>query len=131
MQCLEWGDVKKPDWQPVPVSIESGGELQATALVLRRAIPRTGKNIFYVPRGPILDWSKPEIANALVARLREVAKEHNAVLIKVDPAVPAGTLGVAETLQKLGFHPSPDANNGFGGTQPRTVMKLEIGAPLD
>jgi lipid II:glycine glycyltransferase (peptidoglycan interpeptide bridge formation enzyme) len=56
-----------------------------------------------VPRGPILDWNRPQIAESLVKRLREVARHHNAILIKVDPAVPTGTPGVVETLQRLGF----------------------------
>jgi peptidoglycan pentaglycine glycine transferase (the first glycine) len=131
LQCLEWGEVKKPDWRPVPVALESAGRLDATALVLKRFIPRTGRSIFYVPRGPILDWNRPEIAASLVKRLREVARAHNAILIKVDPAVPTGTPGVVETLQRLGFHPSPDAQGGFGGTQPRCVMKLDIGGTPD
>ncbi len=131
LQCREWGEVKKPDWQPVPVALESGGQLAATALILKRHIPRTRRSIFYVPRGPILDWSQPDIARALTDRLRQVARSHGAILIKVDPAVPSGMLGVADTLRDLGFHPSPDASGGFGGTQPRCVMKLDIGASPD
>lgn len=126
LQCGEWGELKKPDWRPIPIEIRTSGELNATALILRRALPRTGKSIFYIPRGPILDWSRPDVARALVKRLRDVARSHRAILIKVDPAVPQSTLGVANTLQSLGFVPSPDANNAFGGTQPRFVMKLDI-----
>lgn len=126
LQCLEWGDVKKPDWHPIPVELRTANGLDATALVLRRALPRTRRTILYIPRGPILDWSREDVARALVQRLRDVARSHRAVLIKVDPAVPQSTLGVANTLQSLGFVPSPDANNAFGGTQPRFVMKLDI-----
>ncbi len=126
LQCLEWGELKKPDWQPVPVSQTSSGQIDATALVLRRALPRTGKSIFYLPRGPILDWSQPDKAHDLFTRLKAVAAQQGAVLIKVDPAVPKGTPGVVDTLQNLGFVPSPDANNSFGGTQPRFNMKLDI-----
>ena len=32
MQCMEWGDVKRPDWQPISLAIEDNGELKATAL---------------------------------------------------------------------------------------------------
>jgi lipid II:glycine glycyltransferase (peptidoglycan interpeptide bridge formation enzyme) len=125
LQCREWGEVKKPDWQPVPVALQENGEVQATALVLRRALPRTGRSIFYVPRGPILDWSRPEVVRALIAR------QHRAVLIKIDPAIPVETPGVVDTLRGLGFVSSADADNSFGGTQPRFNMKLDISAPLD
>ena len=127
MQCLPWGEVKKPDWKPIPVSIERDGELQATALILKRSIPRMRRSIFYVPRGPILDWSNPEIAAAMVAKLRSEARKHRAILIKVDPAVTSkSTPEFGRTLESLGFIPSPDAQGGFGGTQPRCVMKLDI-----
>jgi peptidoglycan pentaglycine glycine transferase (the first glycine) len=130
LQCLDWGDVKRPDWHPVPVALHRAENIDATALVLRRAIPRTGRNIFYVPRGPILDWSRADVARSLVVRLREAAKAHKAILIKIDPAVPSSTPGIAATLRALGFQPSPDASGGFGGTQPRCVMKLDIsGSP--
>ena len=123
--------MKQPDWRPVPVALLNGDEIQATALVLRRALPRTGRSIFYVPRGPILDWSQPAVARALIARLREVARQHRAILIKIDPAIPVQTPGVADTLRSLGFLNSPDADNSFGGTQPRFNMKLDIAAPLE
>ncbi len=131
LQCLEWGAVKRPDWQPLPVALGSPQIPDATALVLRRAIPRSGRQIFYLPRGPILDWARADIARALVERLREVADSQRAVLIKIDPAVPMETPGIAETLRGLGFQPSPDASGGFGGTQPRCVMKLDIAASPD
>ena len=131
LQCLEWGAVKRPDWQPVAVSLGPSSSPNATALVLRRDIPRTGRRIFYVPRGPILDWAQADVARALVERLREQAATQRAVLIKIDPAVPLPAPGVAATLRDLGFLPSPDASGGFGGTQPRTVMKLDIAASPD
>jgi lipid II:glycine glycyltransferase (peptidoglycan interpeptide bridge formation enzyme) len=126
MQCLEWGNVKRPDWQPIPVALEGLDGLKATALVLKRSLPRTGRSILYVPRGPILDWNDEATVSALVKKLRHMARAHRAILIKVDPAVPSSTHGVAQTLEQLGFRPSPDASGGFGGTQPRCVMKLDI-----
>ncbi len=131
MQCLEWGAVKRPQWFPLPVSLEKSGDLDATALVLRRAIPRTGRTFFYLPRGPILDWQRPGAAEAMVARLRELAGPHKAVFIKIDPTVPDETPGVKEKLAALGFTPSPDASGHFGGTQPRCNMKLSLEGSLD
>jgi lipid II:glycine glycyltransferase (peptidoglycan interpeptide bridge formation enzyme) len=126
MQCLEWGDVKKPLWQPVPVVVRDGDAILATALVLKRRIPRTRRCIFYVPRGPIVDWTDLKTVERLMTALREAAKKHRAILIKVDPAVPQGTADFDATIAKHGFLPSPDAEGGFGGTQPRTVMKRGI-----
>jgi lipid II:glycine glycyltransferase (peptidoglycan interpeptide bridge formation enzyme) len=131
MQCLEWGEIKKPAWQPIPISVRENGELVATALILKRRIPRSGKSIFYVPRGPVLDWSRRDVAEKLVTRLKETARKHRAIFIKIDPAVPASDPNIAATIQALGFRASPDAQGGFGGTQPRCVMKLDIAPSLD
>ena len=131
LQCLEWGEIKKPDWRPLPIHIGSAENPDAVALVLRRSLPRTGRCIFYVPRGPILDWNDQAASRALVEKLKAEAKRQRAILIKIDPAVPAATPGIQDTLRNLGFRPSPDAVGSFGGTQPRFVMKLDISAPLD
>jgi peptidoglycan pentaglycine glycine transferase (the first glycine) len=126
LQCLEWGELKKPDWRPLPLFVGSPDNPDAVALVLRRSIPRTGRCIFYVPRGPVLDWNDRDAARAIVEKIKAEAKRQRAILIKIDPAVPAATPGIADMLQELGFTPSPDADNSFGGTQPRFVMKLDI-----
>jgi peptidoglycan pentaglycine glycine transferase (the first glycine) len=131
LQCLEWGEIKKPGWRPLPLYVGSASAPDAVALVLRRSLPRMGKCIFYVPRGPIVDWNNGDAVRDIFEKIHAEAKRQRAILIKVDPAVPAGTPGVAELLQSLGFVPSPDADNSFGGTQPRFVMKADISGSLD
>jgi peptidoglycan pentaglycine glycine transferase (the first glycine) len=84
-----------------------------------------------LPRGPILDWSRPELVEEMVAKLRALAKPHKAVFLKIDPCVPDETPGVKELLGQLGFIESPDAKGHFGGTQPRCNMKLDISGTLD
>lgn len=130
MQCLEWGEVKKPLWQPIPVIIRDGETIRAVALILKRRLPRVRHCIFYIPRGPILDWTDAETAKRLVEAIRTEAKKHRAILVKVDPAVPNGD-EIDSTLRGLGFKPSPDAEGGFGGTQPRSVMKRDIDGTED
>ena len=115
----------------MPVALRESGHIDGAALALRRALPRTGRSILYVPRGPIVDWSKPAELEALVKSLRESARQQRAILLKIDPAVPDGTPGVVENLRRLGFVPSPDAVGGFGGTQPRCVMKLSLEGSQD
>lgn len=134
LQCLEWGEVKKPDWQPLQVSIERDGALVATALILRRTIPYLGRSIFYISRGPILDWDDAPLIRELFEKIREEARRHKAFLIKIDPALPSSTFrapAVLSILEEIGFVPAPDAQGSFGGTQPRYNMKLDISPPLD
>lgn len=131
LQCLEWGELKKPDWRPLPLFIGPPEKPDAQALILRRSLPRTGRCIFYIPRGPILDWENHDTARAIIEKIRAEAKRQRAILVKIDPAVPKGDANIEKTLQNLGFLPSPDAANSFGGTQPRFVMKLDISGSED
>jgi lipid II:glycine glycyltransferase (peptidoglycan interpeptide bridge formation enzyme) len=134
LQCREWGEVKKPDWQPLEVSIGNASTLRATALILKRKLPYSDRAMFYISRGPILDWSDVALVRELLCRIRDEAEKHKAALIKIDPALSvddASAPAALETLQSIGFVPSPEAQNSFGGTQPRYNMKLDIAAPLD
>lgn len=130
LQTLEWGPVKRPEWTPLPVALEGERGFDATALVLTRKL--IGKRtFFYLPRGPILDWQRPDVAASLVEELRARAKAHGAAFIKIDPCVPDETPGVKDQLTQLGFSFSPDATGHFGGTQPRCNMKLSLAGSLD
>jgi lipid II:glycine glycyltransferase (peptidoglycan interpeptide bridge formation enzyme) len=129
LQCLEWGAVKKPLWQPIPLAIrdKDSGALKASALVLKRKLGRLNRSIFYLPRGPIVDWADHATARAILHRVKAEARRHRAILIKVDPCVPRfADPGARKILGEMGFVPSPDAQNAFGGTQPRFNMKLDI-----
>lgn len=133
LQCMEWGAVKR-DCQPLPISIERNGALAATALGLLRKLPYSDRNMLYISRGPILDWSDENLTRELFQKIRDEAQKHKVAFIKVDPALPVGdgsTPVALRTLESIGFVPSPDAQNSFGGTQPRYNMKLDISAPLD
>ena len=130
LQTLEWGPVKRPEWTPVPIALEAAGKFDATALVLKRNLPG-GRSFFYLPRGPILDWQRENVVDAMMLRLRELAVTHRAAFIKIDPCVPDETPGIKEKLKQLGFEFSPDATGHFGGTQPRCNMKLSLEGSLD
>ena len=134
LQCLPWGQVKRPDWQPLPLALTENGQIVASALVLKRNLPRVKRSIFYLPRGPILDWSRPTLFAALLHQLRGLARRHRAILLKIDPAVALTSSDAPQVLALLNQHnfvASPDANNAFGGTQPRFNMKLDISGSDD
>lgn len=135
LQCLEWGPVKRPESQPLAVSIKSGEGFDATALVLKRTLPlrrlTMSRSLFYLPRGPILDWSKPDLFEQMVEELKMEARKHRAISIKIDPCVRDDFSGFKERLARVGFVQSPDVHSLFGGTQPRCNMKMDISAPLD
>ncbi|MBV9848871.1 MAG: peptidoglycan bridge formation glycyltransferase FemA/FemB family protein [Armatimonadetes bacterium] len=127
LQAWEWGAVKRPDWTPLRLGIFRGDDLTGGAAILRRRLPLVGP-FFYAPRGPLLaDWTDEAALIALLSCIRTHARQAGAGFLKIDPAVPIERPKVAETLQRHGFAPPPDADpQGFGGTQPRCVMQLDL-----
>lgn len=84
MQSSAWARLRESQgWRAEFVRI---GEPLPLALVLWRSTP-LGRPIGYVPRGPIVA-SEPDLAPALRA-LSALARERNAIFLKVDPELEA------------------------------------------
>lgn len=131
LQSFEWGDLKsRSGWKPVRVLAEEDGEVVAAASLLKRSIPRFGKCIMYAPRGPVLDTRNSELVTWFCERLRETALKHDAILLKIDPPIPVEDTESESNLRSAGFR---SLNlEGFGGTQPKAVMQLDLaGRNLD
>lgn len=93
LQTWEWGTVKnRYGWQTFPQRWhDAGGKLVAAALVLQRPLMigpiNTGLSILYVPRGPVLQWSDPDLRKRVLSDLIQLARKKKAILIKIDPEV--------------------------------------------
>ena len=128
MQSYEWGEVKARGGEWVPVRLvgeDDDGRIVAAASMLVRRIPGTGRSIAYIPRGPVVDTNDNLLLRALIAGLREAASRHKAILIKIDPPVPVEDEASARNIENLGFRLVSDPT-GFGGTQPKCVMQLDL-----
>ncbi len=130
LQSYEWGDLKaRSGWKPLRVVAEHNGEIVASASLLRRSIPHTKRCIMYAPRGPVLDTRNAELVSEFSTFLRETAIRHGAILLKIDPPVPVEDTESDALLRKAGFRPLNA--EGFGGTQPKCVMQLDLDKPAD
>ena len=130
LQSFEWGELKgRGGWRPVRVVAERDGEIVAAASLLKRGIPKTKRCIMYAPRGPVLDTHDAELVTAFSAYLRQTALKHKAILLKIDPPVPVEDTESEANLRGAGF--TLLTSDGFGGTQPKCVMQLDLGLPLD
>ena len=78
LQCREWGEVKRPEWQPVAVVLRNQSTLTATALILQRKIPYSDRTMFYIPRGPILDWNDVGLVRELFSKIQDEAEKRKA-----------------------------------------------------
>ena len=127
LQAWEWGGVKSPDWSPIRLGLFQSDALIGGAAILKRKLPLVG-NFYYAPRGPLLaDWSNEAALTALLDAIRKRAVTDGAAFLKIDPAVPIERTDVAAMLAKHGFAAPPNFDaQGFGGTQPRCVMQLDL-----
>jgi len=131
LQCWEWGELKQhTGWEPLPVAATENGHIVATCLILKRRLPLIGGCLLYAPRGPILDFTNEAAWNDLFGEIREIAKAHRAMVLKIDPAVASSRADVLTILKQDGFQPAR-GNQNFGGIQPRYVMKVDISGELE
>ncbi|KAJ1684602.1 hypothetical protein LUZ63_020357 [Rhynchospora breviuscula] len=74
LQTPAWARVK-PEWRPESIGWEdAGGRLVGVALVLYRQLPRVKRYLAYLPEGPVIDWSAPDLSawlDPMTAHLRE------------------------------------------------------------
>lgn len=130
-QSFAWGEVKKPQWEPLRVILEEEGQIVAAASILKRKIPVTGRCLFYLPRGPVLqDWQDEKLFLTFLGHLKALAKSHGAILIKIDPCLTVEEEKTAKMLQAGGFNPTKEKYH-FGGLQPRYTFRLDISGSMD
>ena len=115
LQTHEWAQVKsKYGWKPIYLvwsdrafqSYTSDqldqldqSNINAACLVLKRTISFRGlfqANVLYIPKGPLLNWSKESLRNRVLDDLQSFAKKQGAIFLKIDPDVLLGT-GIPES----------------------------------
>lgn len=84
-QCSPWADIKN-NWQHFYTAVKQDDEIVATALVLSRKMP-LGKTLFYVPRGPVMDYSNTELVQFMLSSLKALAKQNHAIALRFDPSI--------------------------------------------
>lgn len=132
LQSFAWGQVKKhTGWKPFPILVrDDNGKAIASALVLCREIPGIRRSILYCPRGPVVDFENLEQARYLFGEIVKLGRAQKAIMLKIDPDIPADHDLVRQNLKTIGFQPSKN-DQGFEGTQPRFVFRLDITPSLD
>ena len=128
LQLWEWGKVKEGmGWEKLPLIVEEDGEIRASLLILKRALPISGLNkcIFYSPRGPVVDLESEELCKILFAGAARVARDHGAIFLKIDPDVDHRHQRFAAILSECGFRKN-ETGLDFEGVQPRFVFRLDI-----
>lgn len=128
LQSWEWGQVKQGmGWTPLPLILEDEGEIKASLLILKRALPLPGikKSIFYSPRGPVMELDNSALAKELFAGARLTARQHGAIFLKIDPDVVVSNQIFINILKECGFAKN-ETGLDFEGVQPAFVFRLDI-----
>ncbi|HET7326785.1 MAG TPA: peptidoglycan bridge formation glycyltransferase FemA/FemB family protein [Nocardioidaceae bacterium] len=87
LQTPAWARVKS-EWGAESVGFYAGAELVGAGLVLYRQLPRLRRYLAYLPEGPVLDWSRPDLAE-LLAALAAHARANGAFAVRIGAPVRA------------------------------------------
>ncbi len=140
-QMPEWAEVKKDNgWGHYYVGLKDNDKVVAATLLLHKRI-KFFKNMFYAPRGFLLDYDNLEILEEFVKGIKKFLKDKNALFLKINPYVDyqertvdgevvpdTERLDLMNKLKELGF-----VHNGFyidqdkkTDLEPRWISVLDI-----
>lgn len=128
LQSWEWGEVKRhTGWEPLRFLVYKEGKPVAGISVLKRRvpIPIAKKSIFYAPRGPVADFSDKAVLKFLFDGIKDYAKQHGAIMLKIDPDIEKPNDAAVRTLTSVGFI-QKNRGTDFYGVQPNFVFRLGI-----
>ena len=135
LQSSAWEDVKS-DWQHEKFGAYRGDKLLATASILIKTLP-LGYRMFYIPRGPVLDYKDAELLNFVLQSIKSYARSKRAIFVIFDPSICLSqssikhekieypeNMAIIENLQRMGVRWS-GKTDGMGDTiQPRIQAKV-------
>lgn len=154
LQTPAWGQAKR-EWRSESIGwVDDQGQVVGAGLALYRQLPRVPRSLAYLPEGPVIDWTDPDLGRWLHPLAEHLGK-HGAFGVRMGPPVvtrrwygstikdaiasgavtrlrdldadeidPAG-ISVVNNLQELGWRP-PNEAGGFAAGQPRYVFQLPL-----
>ena len=135
LQSSAWEEVKS-DWQHEKFGAYREDKLLATASILIKTLP-LGYRMFYIPRGPVLDYKDAELLNFVLQSIKSYARSKRAIFVIFDPSICLSqssikhekieypeNMAIIENLQRMGVRWS-GKTDGMGDTiQPRIQAKV-------
>ena len=125
LQTSGWGSLKaRFGWDYEIISLNEDGQIKAGALILYKSLPLKLGTVAYVPRGPVMNWSDPETAHAVLDLVVAAARRNRAWSLWVEPEL-FDTDETNEVMRGLGL------NSSIQPIQPRRTILVDIGASED
>lgn len=135
LQSSAWEKVKS-DWNHERLGVYEEGKLLAVASILIKSLP-LGYKMFYIPRGPILDYRDAELLKFVLQSIKSYARSKRAVFVTFDPSICLSqhlvnqdktkypeNLALVETLGQLGVKWSGQTAEMDDTIQPRIQAKI-------
>jgi vancomycin resistance protein VanK len=85
LQTPAWARVK-PEWDAESLGWFREGEIVGAALVLYRRLPRSRRALAYLPEGPVIGWTEPDLG-AWLTPMAAHLKKQGAFGIRIGPPV--------------------------------------------
>ena len=135
LQSSAWEKVKS-DWNHERLGVYEGEKLLAVASILIKSLP-LGYKMFYIPRGPILDYGDTELLSFVVQSIKSYARSKRAIFVIFDPSICLsqslinqektefpGNLAIIDSLQQMGVRWSGKTEDMGDTIQPRIQAKI-------
>ncbi len=135
LQSSAWQEVKS-DWQHDRLGIYKDDKLLAVASILIKSLP-LGYKMFYISRGPILDYRDKELLEFVIKSIKSYARSKRAIFVIFDPSIClsqtlvgqekiklSDNLIILERLKKLGVKWSGLTSDMGDTIQPRVQAKI-------
>ena len=135
LQSSAWEKVKS-DWNNERLGVYEGENLLAVASILIKSLP-LGYKMFYIPRGPILDYRDTELLKFVLQSIKSYARSKRAVFVTFDPSICLSqhlvnqdktefpeNLAIIDSLQQMGVRWSGKTEEMGDTIQPRIQAKI-------
>ncbi|CKC65623.1 aminoacyltransferase [Streptococcus pneumoniae] len=135
LQSSAWEKVKS-DWNHEKFGVYEEGKLLAVASILIKSLP-LGYKMFYIPRGPILDYRDIELLKFVLQSIKSYARSKRAIFVTFDPSICLSqylvnqdkieypeNLAIVEILGQLGVKWSGRTTEMDDTIQPRIQAKI-------
>lgn len=122
-QSFVWGEFKRRhDWRPLRVAMRQGDRPIGAGQILVRPLGPLG-SLAYCPKGPWIDWDRPEHVRAFFEGLEAMLRAHGVFLLRIEPEVLEARRDVKAQLGALGFF------RGRWNQQFKTTMFVDLARP--
>ena len=85
-QTVPWAELKKENgWKAHYLGLKNDKKVVTASLLLSKKIPIINKNMFYSPRGFLIDYNDKDLLKEWTKKITKYAKENNGIFVKIDP----------------------------------------------